>query len=145
MDRHTPEQRSRNMSAIQSRNTAPERRVRSFLHSLGFRFRLHPSNLPGKPDIVLPKYHTVIFVHGCFWHCHKCSNGRRVPGTNSQYWAAKRAANVARDKRNALALKAASWNVVTVWECHTHTDAAIRSALGSSKNRLANLLACALR
>ena len=130
MDRHTPEQRSRNMSAIRSRNTAPEMRVRSLLHSLGFRFRIHPGNLPGKPDIVLPKYRAVIFVHGCFWHCHRCSNGRRVPATNSEYWSAKRAANVARDKRNVSALKAVSWNVATIWECNTLSEARIVAALG---------------
>lgn len=80
-DVHTREQRSRNMAAIRSVNTKPEMRVRSLLHSLGYRFRLHRKDLPGKPDIVLPKYRTVIFVHGCFWHCHNCSYGRVVPRT----------------------------------------------------------------
>jgi DNA mismatch endonuclease, patch repair protein len=130
MDRHTPEQRSRNMSAIRSRNTAPEIRVRSLLHSLGFRFRIHPSNLPGKPDIVLPKHRTVIFVNGCFWHCHRCLNGRRLPATNSKYWSVKRAANVARDRRNVSALKAALWDVITIWECNTLSEAKIVAALG---------------
>lgn len=136
MDRHTPEQRSRNMSAIRSRNTVPEIRVRSFLHARGFRFRLHPSDLPGKPDVVLPKYRTAIFVHGCFWHCHNCSNGRRIPATNSTYWSAKREANVARDRKNTSALKAASWNVIIIWECKTLTEAGILSALGKQKHNL---------
>ena len=84
-DVHTPEQRSRNMAAIRGGDTKPEMRVRALLHALGYRFRLHRKDLPGKPDIVLPKYRTVIFVHGCFWHCHDCRYGSVVPSTRADF------------------------------------------------------------
>ena len=103
-DVHTREQRSRNMAAIRSKNTKPEIRVRSILHSLGYRFRLHRTDMPGKPDIVLPKHRTVIFVHGCFWHCHDCRFGRVIPATRADFWATKRAGNVERDQRNVALL-----------------------------------------
>jgi DNA mismatch endonuclease (patch repair protein) len=126
MDVHTREQRSRNMAAIRSANTKPEVRVRSALHALGFRFRLHRKNLPGRPDIVLPKHCTVIFVHGCFWHCHRCKYGSVVPATRAGFWAAKRAGNVARDRRNAAALRKLGWRVLVLWECEVRTlDAAL--------------------
>lgn len=118
-DVHTREQRSRNMAAIRSVNTKPEMRVRSLLHSLGYRFRLHRKDLPGKPDIVLPKYRTVIFVHGCFWHCHNCSYGRVVPRTRAEFWATKRRGNVERDSRTSRELERAGWKVFIVWECQT--------------------------
>lgn len=117
MDVHTREQRSRNMAAIRSANTKPEMRVRSALHRLGFRFRLHRKDLPGRPDIVLPKHRTVIFVHGCFWHCHRCRYGSVVPATRAAFWAAKRGGNVERDRRNATALRKLGWRVLVLWEC----------------------------
>jgi len=123
MDVHTRQQRSRNMAAIRSSNTKPEVRVRSALHALGFRFRLHRKDLPGRPDIVLPKYSTVIFVHGCFWHCHRCRYGSVVPTTRAEFWAAKRQGNVARDRRNARALHRLGWRVLVVWECEVRNDA----------------------
>jgi DNA mismatch endonuclease, patch repair protein len=119
IDVHTVEQRSRNMAAIRSRDTKPEKAVRSLLHSLGFRFRLHRKDLPGKPDIVLPKHRTVIFVHGCFWHCHDCKEGLVVARTRADFWAAKRQGNVARDANNVIALEKAGWRVLIIWECET--------------------------
>jgi DNA mismatch endonuclease, patch repair protein len=128
-DVHTPEQRSRNMAAIKGGDTKPEIRVRSLLHALGYRFRLHCKDLPGKPDIVLPKYRTVIFVHGCFWHCHDCRWGRVVPKTRAEFWSAKRAGNAARDERQKAALEAGGWKVITLWECETRSGDALRTAL----------------
>lgn len=128
-DVHTKEQRSRNMAAIKDKDTKPEMRVRSLLHSLGFRFRLHRKDLPGKPDIVLPKHHLAIFVHGCFWHCHDCQYGRVIPATRPEFWASKRGGNVARDVRKQDALKAEGWRVDTVWECQTKDDEKLRAIL----------------
>jgi DNA mismatch endonuclease (patch repair protein) len=118
-DVHNPEQRSFNMSRIASKNTKPELIVRSTVHRMGFRFRLHSRGLPGKPDLVLPIHRKVIFVHGCFWHCHRCRFGKVTPATNSEFWRKKRADNVARDRRNRQQLKAAGWSVLVVWECWT--------------------------
>jgi DNA mismatch endonuclease, patch repair protein len=118
-DVHTPEQRSRNMAAIRCADTKPEMRVRRLLHLLGYRFRLHRKDLPGKPDIVLAKHRAVIFVHGCFWHCHSCRYGSVTPATRADFWAAKRASNVARDRRNKTALRALGWRVLVIWECET--------------------------
>jgi DNA mismatch endonuclease, patch repair protein len=123
-DVHSSETRSRNMAAIRSVNTKPEMRVRSALHALGYRFRLHRKDLPGRPDIVLPRLRTVIFVHGCFWHCHRCKYGSVVPATRADFWAAKRAGNVARDRRNRSALRRAGWRVFVLWECEVRTAAA---------------------
>lgn len=123
-DVHTPEQRSRNMAAIRSTNTKPEMRVRSALHALGFRFRLHRKDLPGRPDIVLPKHRTVVFVHGCFWHCHRCKYGSVVPATRADFWAAKRQGNVARDRASAAALRRMGWRVAVLWECEVRTEEA---------------------
>jgi DNA mismatch endonuclease (patch repair protein) len=117
------------MAAIRGGDTKPEIRVRSLLHTLGYRFRLHCKDLPGKPDIVLPKYRTVIFVHGCFWHCHDCRYGRVVPATRAEFWAIKRASNVARDARQKAALEADCWKVITLWECETRSDDALAAAL----------------
>lgn len=116
-DTHTPEQRSYNMSRIRSRNTQPELIVRSLIHSLGYRYRLHRRDLPGQPDIVLPKYKKVIFVHGCFWHMHDCRFGKVEPKTNAEYWQAKRLSNVERDKNHIAALKMKGWQVLVLWEC----------------------------
>jgi DNA mismatch endonuclease, patch repair protein len=112
------------MAAIRSANTKPEMRVRSALHALGYRFRLHRKDLPGRPDIVLPRLRTVIFVHGCFWHCHRCKYGSVVPATRADFWATKRAGNVARDRRNRTALRRAGWRVFVLWECEVRTAAA---------------------
>jgi DNA mismatch endonuclease, patch repair protein len=107
------------MAAIRGRDTTPELRVRQALHALGYRYRLHRRDLPGKPDLVLPKYRAVIFVHGCFWHMHRCPYGRPKPATNSSFWEEKRQGNVERDERNRLALEADGWRVFVIWECET--------------------------
>ena len=129
-DVHSPEQRSRNMSAIKGKNTKPELRVRSALHAMGYRFRLHRKDLPGKPDIVLAKHRLALFVHGCFWHCHDCRWGRVVPATRPEFWAAKRGGNVERDLIKQDALRAQGWKVATIWECETRSEEALLAALG---------------
>ena len=111
------EQRSRNMSAIKSKNTKPEIKVRKVLHSMGYRFRLHRKDLPGSPDIVLPKYKTVIFVHGCFWHRHENCKYASTPKTRKEFWENKFKANVKRDKNNFKELKNLNWKVLVIWEC----------------------------
>lgn len=113
------------MSNIRSKDTKPERILRSALHRQGFRFRIHRKDLPGKPDIVLPKYSTVIFVHGCFWHYHKDCREGRVPSSNSAFWKEKLEKNVDKDERHRIALEKLGWRVVVVWECEVHTNAAL--------------------
>lgn len=117
MDRISPEHRSWNMSRISSKNTRPEILVRSFLHKAGFRFRLHDKRLPGHPDIILPKYKTVIFVHGCFWHRHKACQYAYIPKTRVNFWEEKFKINIARDNRNQSELGALGWKVLVIWEC----------------------------
>jgi DNA mismatch endonuclease, patch repair protein len=108
--------RSKVMSNIRSKNTKPEIILRQTLHKLGYRYRIHVKELPGKPDIVLPKYHTVIQVHGCFWHCHNCIDGH-IPKSNQTYWKNKLINNHKNDKKNDRMLKKKGWTVITVWEC----------------------------
>ncbi|SRR6266404_429408 len=119
MDVLTPEQRRRCMSAIRNKDTKPELLVRLLLRRMGYRYRLHSAGLPGKPDVVLRKQRLVIFVHGCFWHSHRCRYGKVIPVTNAKFWQSKRAENVRRDKRNRGRLRRAGWSVITVWECWT--------------------------
>lgn len=115
-DNHSKEVRSKNMSHIRSTNSKPEEIVRKYLFSKGFRYRKNVRTLPGCPDIVLPKYHTVIFVNGCFWHKHDC--GRFVwPSSNTEYWIPKINRNVERDKQNYMKLIDAGWKVLIIWEC----------------------------
>ena len=109
--------RSRMMSGIKGKDTTPEILVRSFLHQAGLRFRLHDRSLAGTPDLVLKKYSTVVFVHGCFWHQHANCPKATMPNSNKKFWRDKLLGNVARDERVCLALKTAGWNVKTVWEC----------------------------
>lgn len=116
-----PEKRSSIMRAVKSKNTKPELALRKALHALGYRYRLNVKALPGKPDLVFPRYKTVIFMHGCFWHGHQCKRGNRTPKTNRAYWSDKIARNKARDKKNAAALTALGWRVITVWECELKT------------------------
>ena len=113
------ERRSWNMSRIRGKDTKPEIIVRSMLHGMGYRFRLHRKDLPGKPDIVLPKYNTVIFVHGCFWHRHKGCKYAYTPKSRIDFWNSKFDETVARDKRNRKQLEANGWNVEIIWECET--------------------------
>jgi DNA mismatch endonuclease (patch repair protein) len=116
-DVFTKEKRSEVMRAVKSRDTRPEITLRKKLFALGLRYRLNVKALPGKPDLVFPKHRTVVFVHGCFWHGHKCKRGARAPKQNADYWREKIARNKARDKKNAAELKKLGWRVVTVWEC----------------------------
>ena len=116
-DVHSKRIRSYNMSQIRGRDTKPELMVRKFLHSHGFRFRLYNRKLPGKPDIILPKYNTVILIHGCFWHHHKECKFARFPQKNSTYWTPKIINNIDRDKQNVKALKQLGWQVITIWTC----------------------------
>lgn len=122
MDRISPEKRSWNMSRIKSKNTTPERIVRSFLHEKGFRFRLHCKNLPGSPDIVLKKYKTVIEVRGCFWHRHPGCRQATTPSTNVEFWREKFKRNVARDRNTEKQLKKLGWNLIVVWQCDLKKD-----------------------
>lgn len=109
--------RSRMMAAITGKNTQPELALRRFLHAMGYRFRLHRKDLPGKPDIVMPKLRTCIFVHGCFWHRHGRCRYATTPKTRSEFWASKLSRNVERDLENVQALEAKGWTVMIVWEC----------------------------
>jgi len=109
--------RSRMMSGIKGKNTRPELLVRQFLHSQGLRFRLHAKNLPGCPDIVLPKWRVAIFVHGCFWHRHKGCRFSTMPASNTERWMSKFEKNIARDQRSKDEILAAGWKVVVLWEC----------------------------
>ncbi len=111
--------RSRMMSGIRGRNTRPELLVRRYLHAEGFRYRLHARHLPGTPDIVLPRYRAVIFVHGCFWHRHEGCQYAYRPKSNTEFWEAKLSANAARDARSVDSLAALGWSVFIVWECDT--------------------------
>ena len=115
------EQRSRNMSAIKSKNTKPEIAVRKLLHSMGYRFRLHRKDLPGSPDIVLPKYKTFIFVHGCFWHRHENCKYASTPKTRKEFWENKFNKNIKRDKNNFKELKKLNWKVLVIWECELNS------------------------
>lgn len=116
MDTSTPKQVSALMSRIRSKDTKPEKVVRSILHRLGFRFRLHRRDLPGCPDIVLPKYHKIILVQGCFWHGHDCPLASK-PKSNQDYWGPKIEANRARDGRNIESLQQQGWDILAIWEC----------------------------
>ena len=126
------------MAAIRGSDTKPEIRVRSVLHRLGYRFRLHRKDLPGKPDIVLPKYRIVIFVHGCFWHSHSCRYGAVEPATRSAFWSAKRTATVERDQRKAQGLSGGGWRVLTVWECETRDSEALSRNLSQRLKHIAS-------
>jgi DNA mismatch endonuclease (patch repair protein) len=134
-DRITPEQRSKNMSRIRAKDTRPEWVVRRLLHGLGFRYRLHGSKLPGKPDLVFSSRRAVIFVHGCYWHGHGCSRGGTGAKTNSEYWKPKIAGNKSRDQKHLENLTALGWRVHEVWECEVKDG-------GALSNRLVTFLNC---
>ena len=122
VDRLTPERRSENMRRIKGKNTKPEMAVRSLVHRLGYRYRLHRLDLPGKPDLVFSRRRKIIFVHGCFWHGHEdpdCADGRRQPKSNLEYWLPKLARNKERDRIQAAEIVALGWSVMIVWECET--------------------------
>lgn len=121
--------RSRNMAAIRARDTSPELKVRSLLHHLGYRFRLHRRDLPGSPDIVLPKHRTVVFVHGCFWHRHRGCRYTTTPKTRADFWARKFERNVERDHGQQKQLKEMGWSVMVIWECELRDLPSLRSRL----------------
>ena len=133
-DKLSARQRSWNMSRIRSRDTNPELAVRRSLRRLGYRYRLHRNDLPGKPDIVLPKHRIVIFVHGCFWHqhagCIDCSN----PKTNIKYWSPKLLANLQRDRKNRRTLRRLGWTAIVIWECQTQRTEQLRDRLSRKLN-----------
>jgi DNA mismatch endonuclease (patch repair protein) len=131
-DVHDKATRSYNMSRIKGKNTKPEMLVRKFLFANGFRFRLHVSSLPGKPDIVLPKYKTVIFVHGCFWHGHEGCKYFVVPKTRTEWWLNKINGNKANDLKNTELLETAGWKVIQIYECNLKP--------GNTKTTLENLI-----
>ncbi|MDT5293498.1 MAG: mismatch endonuclease, patch repair protein [Acidobacteriota bacterium] len=118
-DTFTPEQRSRLMARVKGRDTKPERIVRSLLHRLGYRFRLHRKDLPGKPDIVLPKHGKVVYVHGCFWHGHPACPRAARPTSNVEFWNTKLDGNIARDTAAQKALVKLGWRYLVVWQCET--------------------------
>ena len=120
MDVFSREKRSQIMSRVSGKNTKPELIVRSLLHNMGYRFRLHRSDLPGKPDITLPKYKKVIFVHGCFWHGHKDCRRSKRPTTNKKFWHEKLDKNIERDNVNIRNLKELGWGVLVVWVCEVN-------------------------
>lgn len=121
-DVHSPETRSYNMSQIKGKNTKPEEMVRKYLFAQGFRYQKNDKNLLGKPDIVLPKYHTCIFVNGCFWHGHEGCKYFVWPKSNADFWKEKISGNIRRDKDNIRKLSQLGWNIITVWECELKTD-----------------------
>jgi DNA mismatch endonuclease, patch repair protein len=125
--------RTENMRRIRSVNTNPEITVRRFLHNNGFRFRIHRKDLPGSPDIVLPKYKTVIFVNGCFWHRHEGCKRCTTPSTNQEYWIRKFENNKERDKGNYTKLNALGWRVIVAWECETKKEEFLHSLVNRLK------------
>ena len=137
MDKLSRDRRSLNMSRIRGKNTRPELIVRRLLHSMGYRFRLHRKDLPGKPDIVLPKHRTVVLVHGCFWHgCAKCDRGTRVPKTNTEFWVQKIEGNRRRDSEAREKLIGLGWRVVVLWQCEmVNPDASENPSAGNFTDR----------
>lgn len=138
-DVHSKEVRSYNMSRIKGKNTKPEMLVRKFLHAKGFRYNLHGKykgkKLPGKPDLVLPKYKTVIFVHGCFWHGHEGCSYFKIPKTRTEFWVEKIGSNVQRDQKNIDTLEIDIWKVIIIWECELKSNK-IDHTLGSLEKQL---------
>ncbi len=129
VDNLLPSSRSLLMSKVRSQDTVPELVVRRTTHALGFRFRLHSRSLPGTPDIVLPKYRSVIFVHGCFWHGHRRCRKSKRPTTNISFWDEKLGKNERRDKSNILKLRKLGWRVLVIWECQTHRLLALENLI----------------
>jgi DNA mismatch endonuclease, patch repair protein len=135
MDRISAERRSWNMSRIKSENTSPEKSVHSALHRIGLRFRLHQRKLKGRPDIVLPRYHTVIFVHGCFWHRHPGCRFAYTPKTRVAFWQKKFDDNVARDRHTCRDLRKSGWRVLVIWECQTTKAADLETLISHMLSR----------
>lgn len=129
MDRISPEQRSQNMAQVKSKNTKPEMLVRSLLHRMGYRFRLHIKTLPGHPDVVLPRYKAVIFVHGCFWHGHEGCKRATMPATRTEFWRKKIDGNQSRDRRNLNALEELGYRCLVIWQCEMKDIEALKMRL----------------
>lgn len=129
MDRISPEQRSQNMAQVKSKNTKPEMLVRSLLHRMGYRFRLHIKTLPGHPDVVLPRYKAVIFVHGCFWHGHEGCKRATMPATRTEFWRKKIGGNQSRDRRNLTALEELGYRCLVIWQCEMKDIEALKMRL----------------
>ena len=129
VDNLTQLQRSAAMARVRSADTKPEMIVRRMIHRLGYRFRLHDSTLPGRPDIVLCKLKKIVLVNGCFWHRHRCRRGRPIPATNRVYWIGKLQGNVERDRRTRQRLRQQGWDVLVVWECWTRMPDALNDRL----------------
>ena len=135
MDTRSPAQRTAIMKAVKTKDTGPELLVRRILHREGYRFRLHRKDLPGRPDIVLPRFRLAIFVNGCFWHAHDCPKGR-APKSKLDYWGPKREANVIRDAKAREALQALGWRVLVIWECEVKSKEFELSLLASLRNSI---------
>lgn len=129
MDQAPSNLRRRTMQAVKSRDTKPELIVRRLAHAMGYRYRLHRQDLPGKPDLVFSARRAVIFVHGCFWHGHDCRRGARIPKTNRAYWAAKISRNRERDLAHQVLLTAQGWRVLVIWECQIRDADMLRQML----------------
>lgn len=132
VDKLTPERRSENMRRIKSKHMKPEMMVRSIVHGVGYRYRLHRADLPGKPDLVFPGRRKIIMVHGCFWHGHNdpaCADGRRQPKSNLDYWLPKLARNKQRDQAQETELASQGWSVLIIWECETRNPAILTERL----------------
>lgn len=136
-DRLTPDERSRNMARVRGRNTAPELKVRQAAFAAGFRYRLHAKQLPGRPDLVFPRYRLAVFVHGCFWHGHSCKRGKR-PATNTDFWNRKLDRNLARDAEKLAELRAIGWEPIALWQCSLEID--LRALLERLRNQRSNEL-----
>lgn len=119
-DQYSQEKRSEIMRRVRNKNTRPEMLIRRLIHSIGYRYRLHRKDLPGKPDLVFPSRKKIIFVHGCFWHGHSCKRGNRIPKNNHEYWVKKIFSNKERDKVQIAELELKGWLVLVVWECQIH-------------------------
>lgn len=134
-DVHSKETRSYNMSQIKGKNTKPELLVRRYLFSNGFRYRLHDLKLPGKPDIILPKYKTIIFVNGCFWHGHEGCKYFVIPKSRTEWWTKKIYKTKENEKKNKMVLRQMGWNIITIWECHLKKEN-IEKTLKQLSNKL---------
>ena len=129
MDKLTVAERSRLMSLVRSKGTAPEMLVRRVIHRMGYRYRLHVSDLPGKPDLVFPGRSKIILVHGCFWHGHTCRHGQKRPAANGSYWTAKLDRNQSRDRSNRNQLRRLGWDVLVLWECKLKDESKLTESL----------------